>query len=66
MKKIINDPTTVTTEALQGMAEAHADLITVTLDPAFIVRADAPGAGQGGVGVRRRQRSRAAARRIRR
>ena len=46
VKKIINDPTTVTTEALQGMAEAHADLITVTLDPAFIVRADAPVQGK--------------------
>ena len=33
MKKIINDPTTVTTEALQGMAEAHADLITVSSTP---------------------------------
>ncbi|WP_395727165.1 dihydroxyacetone kinase subunit DhaK [Nakamurella sp.] len=42
MKKIINDPTTVVTEALQGMALAHPDLITVTLDPATIVRADAP------------------------
>ena len=31
MKKIINDPTTVTTEALQGMAEAHADLLRVEL-----------------------------------
>ena len=42
MKKIINDPTTVTSEALQGMAEAHADLIIVHLDPAFITRVDAP------------------------
>ena len=46
MKKIINDPTTVTSEALQGMAEAHADLITVQLEPAFIARADAPIAGK--------------------
>ncbi|HEY4993316.1 MAG TPA: dihydroxyacetone kinase subunit DhaK [Nakamurella sp.] len=46
MKKIINDPTTVTTEALQGMALAHADLITVQLDPAYIARADAPIAGK--------------------
>ena len=46
MKKIINDPTTVTSEALQGMAEAHADLITVQLEPAYIARADAPVAGK--------------------
>jgi dihydroxyacetone kinase-like protein len=46
VKKIINDPTTVTSEALQGMAEAHADLITVQLDPAFIARADAPVKGK--------------------
>ena len=46
MKKIINDPTTVTTEALQGMAEAHADLLTVKFDPDFIARADAPVAGK--------------------
>jgi len=46
VKKIINDPTTVTTEALQGMALAHADLITVQLDPAYIARADAPIAGK--------------------
>ncbi|HEY5877892.1 MAG TPA: dihydroxyacetone kinase subunit DhaK, partial [Nakamurella sp.] len=46
MKKIINDPTTVVTEALEGMALAHPDLIKVTLDPAFIVRADAPVSGK--------------------
>jgi dihydroxyacetone kinase-like protein len=46
VKKIINDPTTVTTEALQGMAEAHADLLTVKFDPDFIARADAPVAGK--------------------
>ena len=46
VKKIINDPTTVTTEALQGMAQAHADLITVKLDPTYIARADAPVQGK--------------------
>ena len=46
MKKIINDPTTVLDEALHGMAEAHADLITVQYDPAFIARADAPVTGK--------------------
>ena len=46
MKKIINDPTTVVAEALQGMAEAHRDLITVQLEPAYIARADAPVTGK--------------------
>ena len=46
MKKIINDPANVVTEALQGMALAHPDLIKVTLEPAFIVRADAPVRGK--------------------
>src|SRR5687767_5576044 len=42
MKKIINDPSKVVEESLRGMALAHADLIEVQLDPAVIVRADAP------------------------
>jgi dihydroxyacetone kinase-like protein len=42
MKKIINDPSKVVEEALKGMALAHQDLIEVQLDPAVIVRADAP------------------------
>jgi dihydroxyacetone kinase-like protein len=42
MKKLINDPENVVTEALHGMAAAHADLLTVHFDPHFIARADAP------------------------
>ena len=42
MKKIINDPSTVVEESLKGMASAHPDLIEVQLDPAVVVRADAP------------------------
>ncbi|PRY34350.1 dihydroxyacetone kinase subunit DhaK [Umezawaea tangerina] len=42
MKKIINDPSTVVEESLRGMASAHPDLIRVQLDPAVVVRADAP------------------------
>ena len=42
MKKIINDPSTVVEESLKGMALAHPDLIEVQLDPAVVVRADAP------------------------
>ncbi len=46
MKKIINNPETVVDEALHGMAAAHADLIKVNYDPAYIVRADAPRQGK--------------------
>lgn len=42
MKKLINDPEHVVTEALEGMALAHGDLLTVHYDPDHIVRADAP------------------------
>jgi dihydroxyacetone kinase-like protein len=46
MKKIINDPADVLTESLRGFAAAHAGLVSVHYDPAFIVRADAPVAGK--------------------
>ncbi|WHT18278.1 dihydroxyacetone kinase subunit DhaK [Crossiella sp. CA-258035] len=42
MKKIINDPADVVSEALRGMALAHADLLTVRTDPAVVHRVDAP------------------------
>lgn len=46
MKKLINAPANVVREALQGMAAAHAHLINVSLDPAYIARADAPVLGK--------------------
>ena len=46
VKKLINQPETVVVEALQGFGLAHPDLVRVNLDPAFIVRADAPVPGQ--------------------
>jgi dihydroxyacetone kinase-like protein len=46
MKKIINDPATVVDEALEGLAAAHPDLLTVHRDPIFVTRADAPVAGK--------------------
>src|SRR3954468_24994051 len=46
MKKLINKPEDVVTEALQGMAVAHPDLLRVSLGPNYIVRADAPVQGK--------------------
>src|SRR5277367_3410330 len=42
MKKLINSPENVVTEALHGFAAAHADLVKVQFEPNFIMRADAP------------------------
>jgi len=49
MKKLINKPEDVVTEALQAIAVAHADLVRVHFDPNYIVRADAPVKGKVGV-----------------
>src|SRR5215218_10143788 len=46
MKKLINQPEDVVTEALQGMAVAHPDLLKVSFGPNYIVRADAPVQGK--------------------
>ncbi len=46
MKKLINDPTNVVPEALEGMAKAHPDLIKVHFNPNFVYRADAPRSGK--------------------
>lgn len=49
MKKLINSPDDVVREALEGMAAAHGDRVRVSLDPAYILRADAPVQGQVGI-----------------
>jgi dihydroxyacetone kinase-like protein len=49
MKKLINDPKNVVTEAVEGFAAAHPDLVTVSTDPIYIVRADAPVQGKVGI-----------------
>lgn len=49
MKKLINDPKNVVNEAVAGFAVAHPDLVRVSLDPIYIVRADAPVAGKVGI-----------------
>ena len=46
MKKLINKPEDVVTEALEGMAVAHPDLLRVNFGPNYIVRADAPVQGK--------------------
>jgi dihydroxyacetone kinase-like protein len=46
MKKLINRPEDVVTDALKGMEKAHGDLIRVSYDPVYIARADAPVQGK--------------------
>ena len=49
MKKLINKPEDVVTEALHGIAAAHPDLVRVQFNPNVIVRADAPVQGKVGL-----------------
>ena len=46
MKKLMNDPQNVVREELEGIEQAHADLVRVSYEPNFIVRADAPVQGK--------------------
>ncbi|WP_104082701.1 dihydroxyacetone kinase subunit DhaK [Cryobacterium sp. Y11] len=49
MKKLINDPKNVVNEAVVGFEVAHSDIVRVSHDPLFIVRADAPVRGKVGI-----------------
>jgi dihydroxyacetone kinase-like protein len=49
MKKLINKPENVVREALEAIAIAHADLVKVSYDPNYIMRADGPIMGKVGV-----------------
>ena len=49
MKKLINQPDDMVHESLEGFAAAHADMVRVNFDPAYVVRADAPIQGKVGV-----------------
>ncbi len=49
MKKLINNPENVVREELEGIALAHPDLVKVSFDPYYIVRADAPVQGKVGL-----------------
>jgi len=46
VKKLINRPEDVVVDSLRGFAAAHADLVRVSLDPAYVVRSDAPVSGK--------------------
>lgn len=49
MKKLINRPEDVVRDSLRGLASAHADLLRVSFDPTYVVRADAPVRGKVGI-----------------
>ncbi|MEF2977655.1 dihydroxyacetone kinase subunit DhaK [Subtercola sp. YIM 133946] len=49
MKKLINDPKNVVDEAVAGVAAAHGDIVTISTDPLYIVRKDAPVSGKVGI-----------------
>lgn len=46
MKKLINAVDDVLTQSLTGFGAAHADIVSVNLDPKWVRRADAPVAGK--------------------
>jgi phosphoenolpyruvate---glycerone phosphotransferase subunit DhaK len=46
MKKLINAVDDVLSESLRGFAEAHADLVRISQDPTYVVRAEAPVRGK--------------------
>ncbi|MEQ8967987.1 MAG: dihydroxyacetone kinase subunit DhaK [Azospirillaceae bacterium] len=46
MKKFVNDVDAILGESLRGFGRAHADLVTVNAEPAFVARRDAPVSGK--------------------
>lgn len=49
MKKLINDPSTVVSDALRGMAAAHPETLRIDHENRLVIRADAPRPGKVGV-----------------
>jgi dihydroxyacetone kinase-like protein len=49
MKKLINDPQAVVRESLAGLAAAHGEVLRVSFDPVYVIRADAPVRGKAGL-----------------
>jgi len=46
MKKLINDPHDVVRQSLAGLALAHPDILKVSFNPTYVIRADAPVPGK--------------------
>jgi dihydroxyacetone kinase-like protein len=46
VKKLINRPEDVVAEALRGVEAAHGEMVRVSYDPAYVVRADSPVQGK--------------------
>ncbi len=46
MKKLINDVETVLSESLEGFGAAHADIVKISEEPRFVMRADGPVKGK--------------------
>jgi len=46
MKKLMNAVDDVLTESLRGFGRAHGDIVSVSLDPMFVTRRDAPRQGK--------------------
>lgn len=46
MKKLLNSAENAVVESVEGFGLAHADLVRVSLDPLYVVRADAPRPGK--------------------
>src|SRR3954470_2157733 len=49
MKKLINDPRNVMRESLAGVAQDQSEILKVSFDPVYVIRADAPVAGKVGI-----------------
>jgi dihydroxyacetone kinase-like protein len=49
MKKLINTVADVVAESLAGLAAAHPEVLRVSFDPTYVVRADAPVSGKTGI-----------------
>jgi phosphoenolpyruvate---glycerone phosphotransferase subunit DhaK len=49
VKKLINDPSRVVEESVEGFGWAHADLVAVHRDPWYVTRADGPVQGKVGL-----------------
>lgn len=49
MKKLMNAPADLVSESVTGLVAAHGDLLTMSAEPLYVTRADAPVAGKVGI-----------------